>query len=104
MRTPFFSYTALLLSRQRVFAPLLILLLLWNLGASLAHSHHDEETPGTEVECQLCLHATKGKAWLPVVESKLAEITTYITATKIRTVSLFFLQHYKTQLARAPPR
>jgi hypothetical protein len=102
MQTPLFS-PAQMIRRYRWLSPSLVFLLLWGAMVFALHTHHHDELPGEDSECQVCLYGALSNSSVPETGITLLPMAPVATVSETLPQIVYIPTQLRVQEARAPP-
>ncbi len=102
MQIPLFS-TAQMIRRYRWLSPSLVFLLLWGAMVFALHTHHHDELPGEDSECQICLYGAFSSSSVPETGNHLPTVVSVVPVSEILPQIIYIPTQVCVQEARAPP-
>jgi hypothetical protein len=102
MQVPLFS-PAQIIRRYHWLNPSLVFLLLWGAMAFALHTHHHDELPGEDGECQVCLYGALSNSSVPETGNDLPIFVSVASVSETLPQILYITTQLHVQEARAPP-
>jgi len=88
---------------NRWLSPALVFLLLWGAMVFTLHTHHHDESPGEDAECQVCVYGVLSSSSVPETGYALPTIASVAPVSEILPQIIYIPTQVRVQEARAPP-